>query len=1507
MSIAKYSQDFVNPDEVAVIGMAGRFPGAKSVDEFWENLKNGVESISNFSEKELLAAGLPSELIKRPDYVRAKGILEDIDGFDADFFGYPPREAERMDPQIRLLHEVAWEALESAGYNPEAFSGLIGAYFGANENQEWLRRMQHAQANSSNGFDGFLLNYRDYVATRVSNKLDLKGPSFTLLTACSTSLVAVHLACQSLLQGECNMALAGGVSISLPQKSGYVYHDGLMVSEDGHCRTFDAKASGTVFGDGVGVVVLKPVKTAMRDGDPVLAVIKGSAINNDGNGKAGFTAPSVKGQTTVIRSAHRSAGVSPESIGYIEAHGTATRLGDPIEIEALKKAFDTKKKQFCALGSVKTNIGHVNIAAGIAALIKTVQMLRYDIIPATLHFKKPNPEGRLDESPFFVNTKSIHWDVNGAPRRAGVSAFGFGGTNAHIVIEEAPASETTGKSRSYQIMTLSAKTQDALKLQKKNLAHFLNTHPEVSIPDAAYTLNVGRKHFSHRQAIVCRDQERAMQSLKAKTLQSNRSKFHTKAIFLFPGQGSQYVGMGHDLYREEPVFRETVNLCADLLKEEFNIDILHLLYRCDTASAEAAERLTDTHIAQPALFTLSNALARLWMSWGVTPIAMAGHSVGEFVSAALAGVFSMEDSLRLVAERGRLMQSLPRGSMIIVPLPEDELCERLPGDLSLAAVNSPGLCVVSGETEAIQAFQEKLESDGIECHLLRTSHAFHSPMMDPILEKFEAMVRDVQRNNPKCDVVSTVTGHWIDSETLSDPKYWVKNLRQPVRFNEAIQTLLDLDAHVIEVGPGRTLTSLTQMQGVRAGERVVATSLRHPNETVSDSEFLLNSVGQLWENGLDIDWTVYYKDEKRHRIALPTYPFQRQRFWIDANPEGQPSTVRWDQLHKIQDLSNWFHIPSWRRSALPELNPIGLKKKQSWIVFCEDDAVGDSVVQLLRQNRQDTWTVRPGHNFGKLNKQEYSVRPGYSDDYENLLQIISEKRKRKLNILHLWSTSTAIDDVDQAQQKGFFSLLSLAQVMGKLNMTDPVSLTVVSTNLHEVIGGERICPEKATVLGLVKVIPQEYPNVSCINIDLDEDTVSHGSNLSKQILAEMIGIGGDPIIAYRRGYRWVQIFEPHPLPEIKPVNSRLKKKGVYLITGGSGGIGLALAEYLGRRLKAKLILTGRSSIPERGQWKSYLRKHDPSDPVCDKIRAFLKIEATGGKVNYIRADVADEPTMFKAIMEVINRTGPINGVIHAAGLPGEGIIQLKSHEAAAKILTPKVQGTAVLNNILKDQDLDFFMLCSSIASVLGGIGLSDYCAANAYLDAFAHAYNRKNPNRAVSVNWDMWGDVGMGLKTKMPDELQGWLEKELRDGLTTSEGIDVFERILAHGQAANLVVSTRDLQARIALWIHREFIKEKERLLEENAAKPKYLRPNLTTEFSAPETESEKHVAEVWSRLFGIDKVGRNDNFYELGGHSLLATTMVNMLKKEIDANVSIRDVLDHPTVAELGMKIDNG
>jgi phthiocerol/phenolphthiocerol synthesis type-I polyketide synthase E len=869
----------MNGSEIAVVGMSCCVPGAANVDEFWNNVKEGVESISFFTNEQLFSGGHLSENeISHPQYVRARGILDGADLFDAVCFGMSPREAELTDPQQRIFLQCAWNALEHAGCAPGGDWGDVGVFAAMGNSTYFQTNLAgvRQQLDSIAAYQTSLWNEKDFLATHVSYKLDLRGPSMNVQTGCSSSLVAVRLATLSLLSGECDIALAGGVKVFTPQYRGYLYEQGGILSPDGHCRPFDAQARGTVSSNGAGIVVLKRLEDAIEHRNCIHAVIKGSAINNDGGLKLGYTAPGLEGQVNVIRTAQAAAEVDPATISYVEAHGTGTELGDPVEVAALTEAFraGTSRKNYCALGSVKSNIGHLDTAAGVIGFIKTCLMLKHQALTPSLHFTAPNPALDLENSPFYVNTKFQHWHSD-QPRRAGVSSLGIGGTNVHVVLEEAEHmvhQESLGKPR---LLILSARTSRAVEDASLNLSNYLECNKEIHLADVAHTLQTGRRPFEHRQAVVIEENGSLAQS-KSKVIKG-RSQNHKSAVFLFPGQGAQYVNMALGIYNAEPIFRNEVDSCCDFLKPHLNLDLREVLFPTSDLQEPSAHRLSETAITQPALFVVEYSLAQLLMNWGIKPKAMLGNSIGEYVAACLAGVFSRDDALRLIAVRGRLMQSTVRGRMLAVSVSESEAVSLLNSELSLAVVSGESLCVLAGSENAVQQLEKRLTQTGVECQLLYTSHAFHSYLMDPIREEFVHEVRKLHLSPPSVPFYSCVTGNLIEPESATDPEYWAVQLRATVRLANAIRELGSDDKSVfVEAGPGRTMSGLFQELGCPA-----VSTMRRPKEQKADATHLLEAVGRLWTEGITVNWKAMNAGEHLCLVPLPGYSFEGKRYWID--------------------------------------------------------------------------------------------------------------------------------------------------------------------------------------------------------------------------------------------------------------------------------------------------------------------------------------------------------------------------------------------------------------------------------------------------------------------------------------------------------------------------------------------------------------------------------------------------------------------------------------------------
>jgi len=1464
--------------EIAIIGMAGRYPGARNLDQFWQNLCKGVESIKFFTDEELLAKGVDADTLDDPNYVKAEAVLDDIDMFDASFFDFTPREASLIDPQHRLFLEHAWAALENAGYAAGERAVRTGVYAGESINSYLLSNLypNRALIESAGGFQVVINNDRDYLATNIAYKLNLTGPALSVQTACSTSLVAVHLACQALLNRECDMALAGGVSVGVPHGEGAFHQEGGIISPDGHCRAFDARAQGTVKGNGVGVVVLKRLGDALRDRDTIHAVIKGTAINNDGSLKVGFTAPSIDGQASVIEEALALAEVEPQTITYIETHGTGTSLGDPIEVAALTQAFrtQTSARNYCAIGSVKTNIGHTDAAAGVAGLIKTALALEHQQLPPSLHFTHANPNIDFAGSPFFVNTELTGWQTNGTPRRAGVSSFGIGGTNVHVVLEEAPRVETRS-SRRLQLLTLSAKTATALEAARMNLAEYLKRHAEINLADVAFTLQTGRKSFAHRLALVCRDVEGAAVALEAGNVHIDvHDSQSPPVVFMFTGQGAQYVQMAHELYETEASFREDVDHCCKILEPQLQLDLRGILYPSAERADEASEQLKQTELTQPALFVVEYALGRLWMRWGVRPAALIGHSIGEYVAACLAGIFTLEDALKIVVERGRLMQQAPHGAMLAVPLSEKELLPLLNGELSLAAVNAPSLCVVSGMIKAVEDLEQDLREKDLICRRLHTSHALHSAMMDPLLDTFATKLREVKTHAPQIPIVSTLTGTWMNSEEASDPHYWARQLRQTVRFADGLGEILKEPATILlEIGPGQTLSALAKQQSDET--RVILSSLRHPRDSQSDTAYILNTLGRLWTAGVEIDGAALHEPERR-RIPLPTYPFERQRYWID------PPAKQTDALKRRDDSADYLYVPSWKRSVPPVLKDKDAEKS-CWVVFADPCGVGAQVVSRLESEGKFVINVMASEQFDKLGERVFALNPHHRGNYESLMKEIRALDKVPARIVHLWgvtpdvATPSNFDWYTETQGRGFYSLIYLAQVLGEHGLTDDVQIEVVTNHMLEVTGDESLLPEKATVFGPCKVIPQEYPNIKCrvVDISLPAPGSVDEERLADNLIGEFAALQSEDVVAYRGRHRWLQIFEPMRVEEEKP---RLRDRGIYLLTGMSD-IDLALARYLAEAAHARLILLGDEALP---------------------LAEVQSLEEAGAEVLLLKSDFNRE-----AVAEIISqaraRFGEINGVVHTASVTSGGMIQLKTKEMVAPVFAPKVLGTRALQSAF--EDLDFFIVFSTSLALTGVFGQVDYCAANAFLDAFAHA-NTLQGNFTVSIDWHVpqWETWQEESLASVPEFQAQFAETRTAYGIKLEEGVELFRRLLSSSQP-QVIVSTQDFQALIDEQQRAAGVSVLDQL--QTSVTITRTRTEADGDYAPPQNEVEAAMAALWEELFGIQRLSVDDNFFELGGNSLLGIQLISRVRKDFQIELPLNTLFESPTAAGLAAAIE--
>ena len=1353
--------------DVAVIGLAAHLPGADGIGAYWENLSRGIESIRHYSREELTKAGEAPHLLARPDYVPAAAPLQDFEKFDAEFFGLSPKEAAIMDPQHRQFLEVAWEALENAGHPPSGAKGPIGVYAGCGMGSYFYFNIC-SNRDLVDDVGMFLLrhtgNDKDFLSTRVSHIFDTTGPSVNVQTACSTSLVATHYAAQALLTGECDTAIAGGVTIELPQHRGYIYKEGEVLSPDGHCHAFDHRAQGTVFGSGAGAVVLRRLEDAIRDGDHIWAVIKGTAINNDGAAKAGYLAPSVDGQAAAIAEAHQMAGVTADTIDYVECHGTGTYLGDPIEVAALTQAFEetTDETGFCKLGSVKTNIGHLDTAAGVASLIKTALALHHRQIPPSLGYEKPNPAIDFEHSPFRVNDTLSDWTSHKGPRRAGVNSLGVGGTNAHAVLEEAPGRAASEQSDwPFQLLTISARSKAALDGNATNLAAHLRNHTDQDLADVAWTLHQGRHAFERRRVVVSETHESAAALLEEndpRRVFTHVALDQPDTVFMFPGGGAQYAGMARDLYETEPVFAEWMDRGLEILAPRLDYDIRAIWLPEAGHETEADKRLQQPSVQLPLIMICEYALAQLWISWGVQPAALVGHSMGENTAACVAGVMSFEDCIGLVHLRGRLFDTVPAGGMLSVALSAEELTPLLGDDLDLGAVNAPSLSVATGPQAALDTLEAELKARDVDCQRIQIDIAAHSRMLEPILQEFGDYLRSITLNVPQIPFTSNRNGQMITAEQATDPDYWVAHLRDTVHFADCIGTLARKNRIFIEVGPGKALSSLSgQHQEIEANQ--VISSLRHPDDTTADDAYFLAMLGRVWALGGTFDWQQYWGEARRVRVPLPTYAFQRGSYYIEPGNAQTAAGSRW--LMREEDYDQWGWRPGWRPAyAACDVDVAGDLSgiaPETWVIFADEAGLCDQVAQKLRNSGHTVLTVRSGDAFAREGNDGYILSPERGrESYDALIADLGARDILPTRILHGWLATTretfrpGSSFFHRNLEQGFFSLLFLMQAIGDEGWSHNLHMTVLSSGAAQVSDEPLAYPEKAMLAGPARVTGREFPNVTVTTLDLDlPQNTGRGargradlSGFVGPVLEEILAPPASLTVAQRGPKRFEMGYRPQPLAQTEDAQPLLKERGVYMITGGFGGIGLTLARRLIDESQARIVLVSRGGLPERSGWDQLLGNTAPGDPVARRIAAVRALEKAGGEVLCLAGDVSNVEDMREIKAEVESRLGPVNGIIHAAGVIEDGLIQTKSMTEIEDVFAPKLHGTKVLEEVFPDGVLDWLVLFSSSSTATAPTGQVDYVAANEYLNAYAKSRSG-DKTRVHAIGWGIWADTGM--------------------------------------------------------------------------------------------------------------------------------------------------------------------
>ncbi|KOV35570.1 hypothetical protein ADK60_08880 [Streptomyces sp. XY431] len=1334
-------------DRIAVIGVAGRFPGAPDVETYWSNVLSGRVSVSDLSDDTLRAAGVPESAVADPHYVKRAPLLDRVADFDAGLFGFSPREAELRDPQQRVFLEVAYSALEDAGVDLRG-GDSIGVFGGGATNRyAELNVRRNARATRTYGEIGIQAgNHNDYIATIVSYKLDLRGPALTVATACSTSLVAIHLACQALRNGDCDVAVAGGVQLELPHGGGYRWVQGGIFSRDGVCRPFDSAADGTIFGDGAGAVVLKPLADALRDDDRILAVVRGSAINNDGSRKAGFAAPSVDGQFGAVHEALAVSGVEVSEVGYLEAHGTGTALGDPLEVEALTRAYRrfTDRTGFCRLSSVKGNVGHLGPASGIAGFIKAVLAVDRGVMPGTANFTAPNELIDLSASPFTLSARTEPWAPG--PRIAGVSSFGIGGTNAHVVIEQAPQ-RVRGRDEApgAVVLPLAAASAASVRAMAERLAdHLAGTGS--ALPDVARALHRRPLDHPHRLVVTGDDADTLAEALSELARRGSEPVGEAPdVVFVLPGEGAQHPAMASGLHAGEPVFREAFDHCLELFGPVLDKELRELLLH---GGPQAAERLGESRYAQPALFAVQWALGRLWESWGVTPDAVLGHGVGEVAAAALAGVLDLADAARLVVRRAELVAASPAGGLLGVPLPQAEaaaLAEE--HGVWVAAEDGPRACVLAGPAEALAEVRALLEAQGRRVGVPAADRACHTPLMAAAAEELTALAAESDPRPPVVRWFSGLTGAAVTDAQAVDPAHWGRQLSGRVRFREAVEAAgADRACVFVELGPGQSLAPAIRRAAARAPQDwSVAVSL--PSQATADASAVLCAAATgLWQQGVPVRWRAVSGQHPRIPAAVPGYVFDRSSFWIDPDPVEPVAAPGTDTAaagparpaagtDAEAPVDDRITVPGWRERPLDGSADASVDTAgRHWLLLGDTE---ERCAGFAERLLGDAATVT-------------SVVVGAADSERALARVAEELRAHEgpLEIVQLCLLGGRPDGLDDGAaaehwlDRGYRALLDTVRELARSGRPGrPVRLTVLGDRIRDVSGTEAVEPAKAAAVPLLQIAAQESERLRTRVIDAGPGTADGGDGPSARTLRA--------VLAEDRGARWEQLAVRGTrvwTPDYRPVEPaalaaepEVADGDVWLVTGGLGALGLIAAERLAALGRVRLALLGRRGLPAREHW------HSGTGLTADQlaaVAAITRIEATGATVLPLAGDVADRDALAAAVARARAELGPVRGVVHAAGVTGGGMIAVKDRATSERVLAPKVRGTLLLDELLGDEP-EFFMLFSSVAALSGQFGLADYGAANAFLDSFAHDRARRRPGRTVSVNWPSWDGAGM--------------------------------------------------------------------------------------------------------------------------------------------------------------------
>lgn len=1476
--------------DIAIIGISGKFPKSNNIEEFWTNLIKGNELFKHYSDEELSNLGIAKNHIKNPNYIKVESRIDNPETFDFSFFGYTPDEAALMDPQIRLFHEHTWLALEDAGYNSFSYDGKIGLFASASDNLNW--RMNVILSNNDNVSPYFLnqVSNKNFLSTLVSYKLNLKGPSYFIDTACSSSLSAVHLACRNLLLRECNMAVAGGVSLSTTTNIGYHFKEGLINSKDGHCRAFDSKSSGTISGEGIGIVILKRLSDAIDSGDNIYAIIKSSAVNNDGKNKIGYTAPSIGGQVDCIKTALSAAKISPSSISYIETHGTGTKLGDAIEIEALNNVFEKYKNDECTIGAVKNNLGHLDAAAGITGLIKTTLALKHRIIPPTINYSQPNPEVNFKNGPFKVNTKLIEWKSTNQNRlRAGVSSFGIGGTNAHVILEENKIIKDINHARNYKLLRFSARSLRSLESYSSDFLNYLKNNKGLNISDVAYTLQKGRKNFEYRKFLVCENSNDAISQLKEKNTSKIKSeKLVTKnaIVFMFPGQGSQYFNMCYDIYKEEPFFRSIMDEGFEVLKNLTGENYREILYQESNKTHLKIEKVNETIYAQPLLFLTEYSFARLLMNWGIIPDYIIGHSIGEYSAACLSGVFSYKEALTLIYNRATLINSIEKGSMLAVSASKTVILPYLTDELSLAAINSPEMTVISGTLMGIKELIKKLKAKKIAHIKLAASHAFHSSMIDAINNEFKKELKKIHYSDMKIPIVSNLSGEFVSNKQMRSGKYWIEHLRNTVDFSSGIKFLLKKkNTLFIEVGPGRTLTNLVKQNNQPKSLNIkTINTIRSHNYFINDNRKLLLALGELWTGGFDINWDEYYRNEIRHRVSAPTYCFDEHIFPVRVDPIEQFKNINFKRnIRDVRSISDWFYLPLWKKSFIS--NKIeATNSSEIFLIFSDKNKLSLELTEKLLAEGKKVIVAHKGNSFKKHGDFSYEINPLENNDYKLLHDKIVNKIKFIDQIIYCWGLSDSEVDIDKYDFESrftvinsvFFSLLWIYQNFNIQKYEKYIKIILLSNLNHEILYDEQLNYNVATASSLLTISAQENPNIFACQIDVNIEDEYY--NLSSKILDELLYNDVNSMVGYRGGQRYTREYDNIKLP-LFTNKSKVKNQGTYIITGGLGKVGLAFTEYLIEKYNTNVIILGRTKLPNKSNWDDTINNKKGNLKIIEKIKVLKQYT---NNVIYQECDISNYDALLKIVKCTEEKFNKIDGIIHAAGVTDRNtfkIIENINEKIVKDQFIPKMNGLINLYRIFNSKEIDFVWITSSLSSIIGGLTYTPYAAANGFMDSFVNSKKNEIPN---------WYCINLDA-----------ISKENINAIGLEDLMEIFERSFSVGNNSQLIISVRDL-------LSEKEIQDQRSIKSVVTGSISSDRPDLIVKYKKPTTAIEKTLQKIWQDFFRMEKIGIQDDFFDLGGDSLKAITILKRISKTFKIEIEIYSFYDKPNIVNMAKEIDS-